>query len=84
MVEKFAIHWLEKHAQIKGTYEGVCWNYVVPRLLFLDGKSQRLINYEDAKAKRCHLKKLTCCSAQTRTRIGCLRKSPEVVLIPCH
>ncbi len=58
MVEKFAILWLEKHARIKVTYEGVCWNYVVPRLLFLDGKSQRLINYEDTKAKR-HLKKLT-------------------------
>ncbi len=32
----------------------------------------------------CTENKLSKCSAQTQTRIGCLRKSPEVVPIPCR
>ncbi len=41
------------------------------------------VNYITGKASP-HQNILCLCSAQTRTRIGCLRKSPEVVLIPCR
>jgi hypothetical protein len=37
-----------------------------------------LIKYIDTKGKCRHLKKLTCCSAQTRTGIGLLEKPPAV------